>query len=358
MSSHRRAYSAILALIASFHALPAMACGWWDPTGACNAVQELGDQTNKAVDKLDKQLTETRDALAKSVDLVAKAVPGERWARLLDGLGSPDPEARKQTKEFLQRLASIADDPAAESKYKLVAAFDFDELKPFHVDFERFAGADRSFAEAFVLQHSANLDATPKRTNLDPITEAQLRSQLLSKADEILSLAIGPATGQTDIPCGSGPGIVQPQCAKLTFANTISAASTSSPIPFVQPLQQFLKAKEDALADLTRKFETKRDAIRNDLVDMALMAYSYRETRMDNLTSYLDWSLVDGRNFVIVVMDKDTYEQHTEDWTIKIRVAQSEHPEVSLYNRPTQVLKREGTSRAGGLNEITHRYPA
>lgn len=187
MSSHRRAYSAILALIASFHALPAMACGWWDPTGACNAVQELGDQTNKAVDKLDKQLTETRDALAKSVDLVAKAVPGERWARLLDGLGSPDPEARKQTKEFLQRLASIADDPAAESKYKLVAAFDFDESKPFHVDFERFAGADRSFAEAFVLQHSANLDATPKRTNLDPITEAQLRSQLLSKADNSFS---------------------------------------------------------------------------------------------------------------------------------------------------------------------------
>src|SRR5262245_18662755 len=315
---------------------PVHGCGWWDPTGACGAVKELGDQTNTAIDKLKDELNKTRDALSKSAEVVAKAVPGERWARLVDGLGSTDPKVREETKQFLLNLAGNTDKPIP-STYKLVVGFDFDETKPFfHVDFGRFSSPDRSYVEAFVQQHSATLDATPKRTNLAPLSEAQLRTQLLDHADKLFAKITGFATPTSTSPNSTilncdAHGEMFNQCVFLTFNDSLLSNRAS-----VVPITNVKQAEASKLDRFKKQLEEAKSLI----VEFALMAYSYKENRMDNLESSRDWSLVDGRTFVVVVIDKETYDTHNEDWTFKIRVQQADRAEVSLYNRPTQILKR------------------
>jgi hypothetical protein len=300
----------------------AQACGimGWDWLGTCKIASEAKD----AVDKAMAQVRQTQEYIVRST-------PGLHDVADLNDLASSDPKVRQAAADRYRNLLAAAEGlnqaQAKIPQWQLVASFDFDETKVFRIGITRAADGLESTARLYLEDNSIELwtdQARPKRVNANPPSETQVRQQLLAKADAVLD----NLTGNQDI--GQQAPIVTPYGAvssqTLQYPNALTATRVVAGGRPIQPTIQ--------------QVNQQRAAIKENLVDMILSAYSYSENRLGSPNSTYDWSLTDGKTHVILYADDSTYLQQS-DWKILVRVQLASDPSQSLYQRPTRELHKK-----------------
>ena len=280
----------------------AEACGLFgmDWLGTCKA----GEDAKKAVEMALQQVRETQKYLVEST-------PGLHDVAELNKLASSDPKVRQEVIDRYANLLAAAQGASKLDKlpnFQLVASFDFDQTKVFHVDFTRTADGDESTARQLVeIQHSIELSekTRPTRVHVAPIDDAQVRQQLLAKVDAFIASSAVLHKG------GS---------ASLPYAGTVTVPD-SYKFEFVT--------------------DDQRAKIRGSLADAILSAYSYREDRVASPNRAKDWSLADGRSFAMFFVDDETYKsQGSYDWTITTSVQSTSDPTQIMNQRSIRELRK------------------
>jgi hypothetical protein len=310
-------------------------CGWLaNQLGAC----ELGETALKAVDKL-------TDQVQKSQDLFDRTVPGLRESVDLDALGSSDPKVRAAAAERYRNLAAAAEalnkDGTKLPGYRLVVSYEFDTSKTFHSAIQKALDGTPEEAKLYVQQQSIELSpqTTPKAVNLVPPSEPKVRANLMKKADELLNAFIGqPQTGvghnfeHPEIVNCESPN-PDGYCAGLIFPKWLLRDRSDRQLRKIGDAQ-------NALKNITDKYNNDKVAIESQLVDIVMSAYAYNETRFANPSYVDDWSLADARHYVIIYVDSETFNAQS-DWKIEMRIEQVDEPHNSLFNKPTRELRKK-----------------
>ncbi|MGO7605167.1 hypothetical protein ACC718_17975 [Rhizobium ruizarguesonis] len=309
-------------------------CGL-DLLGICKAANQ---STEKAVEGLKKEMEDTRKAALLAVDTAVRSVPGERYLRLIDDLNSGDPARAAAARAFLKSLANIEPD----ADYQLTVSYDFDQAKPFHVDFNRFQAPVSAVLEPFA-KNSAVLDTVPAVTSLSPPTKEELMAHLANVAGEVLDAINGPpeATGlnnnRSDLCRKARPTVPDPYCLSVSFPKSMMSSLVVSNDKSGAESFNEMKA---AIAAGPSAYNEQRNVAVKTLVNLMISAFSYSEIRQTIIGARKDWPLFDGKDFVAFFIDKETYESHTEDWAIRFYVHQIKNSEKRLYDRPVQTLRR------------------
>jgi hypothetical protein len=90
-------FFAALSFLYINHSARASDCGWGGQfLGVCHSVDELDNRL--------AQLSIDVKAIASDA---TKAIPGERWLRIIDDLNSGDPSARQKAQAYLSSVAGL-----------------------------------------------------------------------------------------------------------------------------------------------------------------------------------------------------------------------------------------------------------
>ncbi|MBV8893878.1 hypothetical protein [Bradyrhizobium sp.] len=315
---------------------PAQACGIFgiDWLGTC----KIASDAKAAVDEAMQQVRQTQD-------YVVHNTPGLHDVADLNELASSDPKVRKAVIDRYRNLLAAAEGvDQAETKipvYKLAISYDFDATKVFRANHVRWTDGSETTARLFLENNSVELwtdQARPKRANIAPPNEAQVRQQLLEKADAFLDSLTGP---QVDTHISGAGQLAYPNAITVSRKYALTPETVGPDTPRYQAVQP--------------QINEQREAIKARLVDIILSAYSYSEDRVGNTDSMYDWSLTDGKTNVILYVDDTTYnEQKDYDWKITVRVQRDSDPSQSLKQRYTrevhqghfhQLKLQDGTGR-------------
>jgi len=301
--------------------------GW---LGLQKSVDDVNAKVDQVQSALQHEMDETRKTVAASIDEVTKSVPGERYLRLIDDLNSKDTAKVQAAQDFLKSLAHIDTTVA----YKLVVAYDYDENQHFEVEFNRFTAPSVSLMQGFI-DNSATFHSPPK-TTLSPLNMDDVRTLVARSTGEALDDLLGKLDHATDVGSprfGSVPVTLTFRFTDLLFKDESYSRWISTPATAQVNLNKDL---DKYMTD----YEARRAQIVNAFVDGIMAAYSYRETRMESSSETKDWSLLDGKNFVIVFVDSESYDKQ-KDWHIKLVVRRNDKPLETLGQRPIVNLTKE-----------------
>jgi hypothetical protein len=309
------------------HSAASADCGW------------LGQQIGicKAVDDLDKRLEDITKTVAKLGDDTLKAIPGERWLRIIDDLNSGDAVARGKAQAYLSSVAGVKILNASDiANYALSVGFDYDESKTFNAHVHTFEAPDPLLLETY-LRFGPQLDR-PTKFMFSAINRDEVRRRLMVIADRAVLGFTGP---YEPIRLHEKPSECKvagdAYCAKFSFNDPIGRTEV---VVNNQSTQASFDYTTDDLKAGPPAFNTRRAAIQTALADLVLDAISYREERNNSKEMSLDWPILTKRKFAVIFIDKETYEQQP-DFTIKMRVNKRDNPDENLAGMPTFVVKKK-----------------
>jgi hypothetical protein len=300
--------------------------GWLGDWLGVNDINAKVDQVQIA---LQKELDETRKALADSVNVMSRTMPGERYLRLIDDLNSGDEKKVAAAQAFLKSLAHID----ASLQYEMVVNYDFDTNRYFKTDFERFRAPSPDLFKAFV--DNSITPYTPSDTILAPSTELEVRAKIGTEIDGALNSILGAMKTDSATPPA---GFAFATAFAVYFPDPIfrDRRGYGSPMNEVALAQKEAAKLAAAQADDVRK---RRDEWVMHLTDAIMSANQYRETRMVSNAQTKDWPLFDGKSFVVIFIDRRTYDEQPT-MHVKFEVRRKDKPQETLGNRPIVDLTR------------------
>lgn len=238
---------------------------------SCGESKKWREQVDKSVAKL-----------TEGIDKAAMSVPGERYLRLIDDANSPDPARRARAQQFAKELFNID----LQHSYEVTVAFGFAEPRPLRADVFR-SKLDGAIA---VHNHAAekSLNQTAVRNTILPLpTEEQVIASAIPKAKSFIEQI--PEYSKLVAPSGGGFGNLQRPEYERRLAN---ASKTLTDF-----LSVAIKARQDV---------GKQDAIR------------------------MDWSVIDDRPLLFVIIPADDWSAHSKQLTVTAVVHRKGTPTETL----------------------------
>ncbi len=129
-------------------------------------IKKANDTANRAL-----------DVASQRADDLIRAIPGERYLRLIDALHGNDPKAREDAKAFLTSMAGVKPN----ASYSVSMAFGFDEAAPIRAQLLLGATSSRDeVVRAYRVGEVANLRRVGKAFGV-PLTHEQRRDVVTSR---------------------------------------------------------------------------------------------------------------------------------------------------------------------------------
>lgn len=308
-----------VAVLLSLAVLPVRAiaddCGFIGKMiGTCAAVSVADDRIGQALEILQKEIQDTREVAERAANAALRAIPGERYLQLIDDLNGPNLEQREAARSFLRNLANVEPGQAFEGTLSFDGPKDFS----FKYDVFRAIAPHPYYVEVFA-KNSMSLQST--NASVLPIaTREKIENDVRKSVSQALSHLIGrrvelrnDVTGQTLT--GLNFNNMQTGATHkwfIRYPDTLTTGWKSD--AFLHPNRTSEVEKRNAQFDeeLKRNEQRKEDFVNN--VTNAILAVTHaNELAAHGESRTMHWNPVDAEQYMIVVIDEQTYEAMQAD---------------------------------------------
>ncbi|BFP43228.1 hypothetical protein FGF1_40730 [Flavobacteriaceae bacterium GF1] len=267
----------------------------------------------QTVDANVKKLTET-------VDQAAKAIPGERWQRILDGLHSDNPEVRQKALNYLDRVTGID----GQKKYSVSVWFDYDSNDSIQIDIFQEKFLSRDVARERLEQNRHRLAYT-RRSVSYPLNINDLRDTLNKNISEVFENIIGIPTARKIPNNGKyvGPSLYNIRNVTAYYDVALHRVHKKRP-------DLVLSTK---LTDVRK--ERKQNVER--FVDNILLTVNQFKIPLNQKVRTESWNPLEGKGYLYILIKQKDFDRVKENtFNGYIKVHENNSPNEALYS-PTDV---------------------
>jgi len=279
--------------------------------GGCDVQQMVKEEIDKTRDELTKQIAETRKTFAQVSQDAIKAVPGERYLQLIDDLNSSDPAKKKEAQRFLLSLAHVD----LSVPYRATVWFDHIPANE-HVTVAVFRAMTPDFAEiqarlapgggVHIQRYELNGPAAAGRSLADA------KEVLFQKINTAVDRLFGrPEIFEEDL--GTTTGNILGRDFTITSVQR-SLLLNSKLLPQRAP-KRFTNLDPRGSNDrdeLQRRIDnavSQRSSLVRDLANTLIEPYESLLPSSNLPIEELDWDVMDGRQFLFVIMKKVEFDK-------------------------------------------------
>ncbi|MCB0744792.1 MAG: hypothetical protein KDC67_12865 [Ignavibacteriae bacterium] len=277
--------------------------------------------------EISSELEKTRKTIEKAADTMAKAVPGERYLRLIDGMAND--ETREETKKLIENIFGVKID----HKTLINISFGYGDIDQSVGPLEGSAFISRSNdRNAVVMAIKSNLISglqSVKSKSISPYTDREIRS----KINALVTQFFVNINGQIDVsnlafnvrkPRWTRSAADNIKEIKMGMAGLVNAFN-DEPYPLSNNIQQI---KDYYL----RQSQCSQQKIIKPLVDAISAEYEQRPINSGKGDIVKEWNFTQGR-FLIILLNKNQFEHYKENLDLRYT--------LEIYDQNNNVIDRK-----------------
>jgi predicted small secreted protein len=278
------------------------------------------------IDQLHKDVQAATEAVQKSADTIALAVPGERWQRILDKQFSGDPQKQKDARTEIENIFG----PIVERDFEATLLFGFDPSKPGPTAaYFRTMYPDRQAVEEQCASRAIN-PFQAANVSTRPMTEAEVRARVATDVGRVINAIAG--TPEASFRGGDDDGVVIQNFDSLAPAfngTTIELARRLGP-----PASGFMG--NPAIQLFMKRIADKKAQAATDLTNALLDPYSpavLASNAAGKGTKTFPWHISDAKQWLVVLVSKADWDAMHANLKITAFVHEHDKPDALFENR-------------------------